>query len=112
MHGGIPQPTFQAGSFFEEFFLASLGGSLDDLQEIEHNAGITRIQAARDRILRRLTIGNGVRGVPSLVNCTSEQERQLVQALAAAVDSLTRELCKDLNREGGRPTPPDIMVGG
>lgn len=118
MHGyGIPQPTFQSGSVHEEFIRRVFGESRSDLQEVAANAGVQRIQAARDRIIKRLTIGTGVAATPSLVSCTTEEERRLVQAMVTAVAALTRELCRDLNRDltleedGSRVQHTDIVVG-
>lgn len=115
---GIPQPTYQRGSISEEFVRTVFGESRPDLRDIAANAGVQRIQAARDRIIRRLTIGTGVASTPSLISCNTEEERRLVQATVTAVAALTRELCRDLNREvlseedGSQIQHTDIVVGG
>ena len=105
MAGGIPS---QGGIVHEEMIRQILGGSRDDLSEITIHGSVRRILDARDRIVMRLATGRGYANIPSLLVCTTEQERVSVQALLQALDVLVSTLTADLQE---RPNEyREIMV--
>ncbi|NCC24422.1 MAG: hypothetical protein EOM25_04345 [Deltaproteobacteria bacterium] len=105
MSGGVPR---QGGIVHEEMLRQILGDNSGDLEVISINGTVRRILDARDRIALRLATGRGYSNTPSLLLCTTEQERISVQALLQALDLLVGALVGDLqeNTEG----PREIMV--
>lgn len=104
MLGGIPT---QGGVLREELIGQLLRESQHDLEDIRVHGAISRILAARDRIILRMTGGRGYGDVPSLIRCKTDQERLSVQAILQALDLLVSALASDM---GDGADPREIMV--